>query len=55
LSAATSSDSIWALAAVLFIPNALLADYTVANVLEDEINEGCVSHPWGWRQVGRFG
>ena len=42
LSAATSSDSIWALAALLFIFNALLADYT-ANVSEDEINEGYVS------------
>ena len=42
LTAATSSDSIWALAAVLFILNALLADYT-ANVSEDEINEGYVS------------
>ena len=41
LSAATSSDSIWALAALLFILNALLADYT-ANVSEDEINEGYV-------------
>jgi phosphatidylinositol glycan class C protein len=42
LSAATSSDSIWALAALLFTLNALLADYT-ANVSEDEINEGYVS------------
>jgi hypothetical protein len=42
LTAATSSDSIWALAALLFILNALLADYT-ANVSEDEINEGYVS------------
>jgi len=42
LSAATSSDSIWALAALLFILNALLADYT-ANVSEDEINEGLPS------------
>ena len=42
LTAATSSDSIWALAAVLFMLNALLADYT-ANVSEDEINEGYVS------------
>ena len=41
LTAATSSDSIWALAALLFILNALLADYT-ANVSEDEINEGYV-------------
>jgi phosphatidylinositol glycan class C protein len=30
LSAATSSDSIWALTAVLFILNVLLADYTPA-------------------------
>lgn len=42
LTAATSSDSIWALAALLFILNALLADYT-ANVSDDEINEGYVS------------
>ncbi|KAF8807424.1 phosphatidylinositol N-acetylglucosaminyltransferase [Phlegmacium glaucopus] len=42
LTAATSSDSIWALAALLFILNALLADYT-ANVSEDEINEGLSS------------
>lgn len=45
LTAATSSDSIWALAALLFILNALLADYT-ANVSEDEINEGYVSWPF---------
>ncbi|KAF9481414.1 phosphatidylinositol N-acetylglucosaminyltransferase [Pholiota conissans] len=32
LTAATSSDSIWALSAVLFILNALLADYTVTEV-----------------------
>lgn len=31
LTAATSSDSIWALAAILFIINALLADYTATN------------------------
>jgi phosphatidylinositol glycan class C protein len=42
LTAATSSDSIWALAALLFVLNALLADYT-ANVSEDEINEGLSS------------
>jgi phosphatidylinositol N-acetylglucosaminyltransferase subunit C len=30
LSAATSSDSIWALSAVLFVLNSLLADYTPA-------------------------
>lgn len=32
LTAATSSDSIWALSAVLFILNILLADYTATNV-----------------------
>ncbi|TFK30459.1 phosphatidylinositol N-acetylglucosaminyltransferase [Coprinopsis marcescibilis] len=32
LSAATSSDSIWALAAVLFLLNTLLSDYTATNV-----------------------
>ncbi|KAF8203641.1 phosphatidylinositol N-acetylglucosaminyltransferase subunit C [Pholiota molesta] len=32
LTAATSSDSIWALSAVLFILNALLADYTATEV-----------------------
>jgi hypothetical protein len=32
LSAATSSDSIWALAAVLFGLNAMLADYTPARL-----------------------
>ena len=31
LTAATSSDSIWALSACLFILNALLADYTAMN------------------------
>jgi hypothetical protein len=31
LTAATSSDSIWALSAVLFILNALLADYSAQN------------------------
>jgi phosphatidylinositol glycan class C protein len=31
LTAATSSDSIWALAAILFMLNTLLADYTAAN------------------------
>lgn len=31
LTAATSSDSIWALAAILFILNTLLADYTATN------------------------
>lgn len=31
LTAATSSDSIWALSAVLFILNILLADYTATN------------------------
>jgi len=31
LTAATSSDSIWALAAILFIINALLADYTATD------------------------
>ncbi|KAJ2912360.1 hypothetical protein MD484_g8063, partial [Candolleomyces efflorescens] len=36
LTAATSSDSIWALAAVLFILNALLADYTAANAENTE-------------------
>lgn len=32
LTAATSSDSIWALSAVLFILNSLLADYTTVDM-----------------------
>lgn len=32
LTAATSSDSIWALSAILFILNALLADYTATDI-----------------------
>ncbi|KAF8168082.1 phosphatidylinositol N-acetylglucosaminyltransferase [Crassisporium funariophilum] len=42
LSAATSPDSIWALAAVLFILNALLSDYR-ANRTESDIHEGLSS------------
>lgn len=39
LTAATSSDSIWALSAVLFILNALLADYTATG--SKGMHEGC--------------
>ncbi|PPQ64419.1 hypothetical protein CVT26_002126 [Gymnopilus dilepis] len=41
LTAATSSDSIWALAAVLFSLNALLSDYTV--IRQDNAQEGLSS------------
>jgi len=41
LTAATSSDSIWALAAVLLIVNALLADYTATN--SEDPHEGLSS------------
>jgi phosphatidylinositol N-acetylglucosaminyltransferase subunit C len=42
LSAATSSDSIWALSAVLFVLNVLLADYTPVN-LTAQSHERCAS------------
>lgn len=38
LTAATSSDSIWALAASLFLLNALLADYTATQ--PQNVHEG---------------
>ncbi|KAF8077704.1 phosphatidylinositol N-acetylglucosaminyltransferase subunit C [Lyophyllum atratum] len=42
LTAATSSDSIWALSAVLFILNALLADYRAQN-LDGQVHERLTS------------
>jgi phosphatidylinositol glycan class C protein len=45
LSAATSSDSIWALSAVLFMLNALLSDYTPASSLDVGVQAGYVCIP----------
>lgn len=44
LTAATSSDSIWALSAILFILNVLLADYSTANA-ETYHRERYISNP----------
>ncbi|KAG5638969.1 hypothetical protein H0H81_008189 [Sphagnurus paluster] len=39
LTAATSSDSIWALSAVLFLLNALLADYSARQNPDGQVQE----------------